>query len=320
LVIGSGMAPERLGSAARAAELAGFDEVWVSEDFFFNGGIAGAAIALAATERIRVGLGVVSAVVRHPAQLAMELTTLARAFPGRLLPGIGLGVPAWMDQMGLMPASPLGAVREATTMVRAMLDGLTVDVDGPLFSLRHGRLTHPPAERVPIVLGAVGPRMLELSGAVADGTVLSVVAGDDYLRFARAMVEEGRRRAGRTDRHRLTAFAICAIDRDGARARDAAREALAFYLAAGGVNALTESAGISERLVELLQGGPDRLAMAMPDDWVERLALAGTPDEVVVGIARLARAGADAVALFPVPAERAEEIIELAASEVLPRR
>src|SRR5215210_2513018 len=102
------------------AERAGFGEVWLSEDYFFSGGVSAAAVALAATERIPVGLGVVSAMSRHPALLAMEIATLDRAFPGRLMPAVGLGVPGWLEQMGLKPRSALGAVRECVTAVRTL--------------------------------------------------------------------------------------------------------------------------------------------------------------------------------------------------------
>ena len=111
LVVGSIVRPERLAEAAGLAETAGFDELWIAEELFITGGISAANIALAGSERLRVGLGVVSAMVRHPALLGMEIATTARAYPGRFLPGIGLGVPDWMRKMNLFPQSPLTAVK-----------------------------------------------------------------------------------------------------------------------------------------------------------------------------------------------------------------
>ena len=70
----------------------GFDEVWLAEDYFFYGGLSSAAVVLAATERVRVGLGILSCVARHPAVTAMEISSLDRSFPGRLMQGIGHGV------------------------------------------------------------------------------------------------------------------------------------------------------------------------------------------------------------------------------------
>lgn len=315
LVIGSSLGPERLASASQRAEKAGFADLWLAEDFFFTGGIAGAAIALGATHNIRVGLGVVSARVRHPALLAMEISTIAQAFPGRFVPGIGLGVPSWLRQMGLLPDSPLAAVRDCITAVRRLLDGEELTETGRVFEFDRVRLAFPLVERIPIHLGVIGPKMLELSGEVADGSVLSVLAGADYIRWARQRIETGRRRAGRTDNHHVTALAIYSVDPSAARATAAASSTMAFHLAAGGRNALTDVSGISARLPEILSQPPSEL----PPEWVDALTIAGTPDEVRGKIHKLFDAGADSVALFPTPVERVEEIIDLTAREVLPR-
>ena len=77
LVMGGAVAPENIASAAAAAESSGFDEFWLAEDLFFAGGISAATLALEATSHVTVGLGVVSAVARHPALLAMELATIS---------------------------------------------------------------------------------------------------------------------------------------------------------------------------------------------------------------------------------------------------
>ncbi len=320
LVLGSTVGPPHLAETAATAERAGFDELWLSEDFFFTGGIGGAGIALGATERIRVGLGVVSAVVRHPALLAMELATVAGAHPGRFLPGIGLGVPDWMRQMNLMPDSPLTAVRESVTTVKRLLSGETVSEEGMVFASRDVTLTYPPETFLPVYMGVIGPKMLELAGEIADGSILSVGAGIDYVLWARDRIESGRHKAGRMDPHEVTAFTIYAVDHDRHRARDSVRRTLGFYKAAGGRNALTDVAGISEDLTDMLaRGGADVVAREMPENWVDRLAVAGTPDEVVEKLGLLHEAGADSVALVPAQPERLEETIELTAQEVLTR-
>ena len=130
LILGSVIAPEAIAAAAAQAESSGFDEIWLAEDYFFTGGISGASVVLGATNEITVGLGVVSAVARHPSVLAMELATLSRSSPQRLVAGVGLGVPVWVRQMGLHPRSPLTAVRECVTAVKALLAGETLDHRG----------------------------------------------------------------------------------------------------------------------------------------------------------------------------------------------
>ena len=320
LVLGSALAPEEIGEMAQLGERLGFGELWLAEDYFFTGGISGAAFALAATERISVGLGIVSAMVRHPALLAMEISSLSRTHPGRLLPGIGLGVPFWVGQMELMPRSPLAAMRECVTSVRRLLAGERLTENGATFAFHDVQLAYPAPERPALFMGVIGPKMLELSGEVADGTIGSVLASPQYITWARERIASGQARANRSDRHPFTAFAMFSVSRDSRSAKQAIRQAVAFYLSAMPDNAMTDVYGIKEQAVELTKKGSlEAVARELPDQWVEDLAIAGEPDECAAGIRRLLDAGADSVALFPVPAERARELVELAAAEVLPR-
>ena len=92
---------------AEQLEADGVDQLWIIEDCFYTAGITLAAAALARTERLTVGLGILPAVARNPAITAMEIATLANLAPGRLIAGIGHGVQSWMAQMGARPESPL---------------------------------------------------------------------------------------------------------------------------------------------------------------------------------------------------------------------
>ncbi|MEX1133902.1 MAG: LLM class flavin-dependent oxidoreductase [Acidimicrobiia bacterium] len=319
LVLGGAVPPEKLAKLATGAESAGFDELWISEDFFVTGGISAANTVLSSTNSIRVGLGVVSALVRHPALLAMEIATTSRAHPGRFTPGVGLGVPVWMEQMNLLPKSPLSAMRGCVTAVRDLLDGKGIASEGKASSYDPIRLEFPPTERVPLYMGAVGQKMLELSGEIADGSILSVGAGSEYVKWARKQVEIGRQRSGRTGTHRITVFAIYSVGPDAQEASNAARKALAFYKGTGGRNALTDVAGISDELEGLAaRGGIKEVEEAMPDRWIDDLTISGTPDEVVAKITRLRESGADAIGLFPADGDRIEEVLNLTASHVLP--
>ena len=319
LVLGSSMAPEELTISAIRAEELGFQELWLSEDYFFTGGISGASSALAATTELEVGLGIVSVMTRHPALLAMELATIARQYPGRLRPGLGLGVPGWLRQMGLMPRSALTAMEECLSAVRRLLVGETVSQHSDLYTFQDVALTYPLDTPLPLAMGVSGPKMLQLSGRVADASILSVCAGTEYVRWARERIDEGRAEAGRNEPHRLTVFSIFSVDEDGQRARDTARSTLAFYRSAGGANALTDVYGISEELRALLaQGGAEHLEREMPQQWVEDLTIAGTPEECAAKIQALRDAGADSVGLFPTPAASAGRVISLAGERVLP--
>lgn len=203
-------APEGLPDFARRAEALGADDLWVVEDLGWNGGVSAAAVALGATRRLRVGIGIAPAPLRSPALLAMELATLARVFPGRLVAGIGHGVREWMEQVGVAPRSPLALLEETITAVRALLHGERVTSEGREVRIDGIRLVHPPAEPPPLVAGVVRPRSLELSGRVADGTLIAEGHGPRDLENARALLAKG----GAGDDHTLSVLAFCAVGDD----------------------------------------------------------------------------------------------------------
>jgi 5,10-methylenetetrahydromethanopterin reductase len=176
--------PERLRSLAQHTEAAGLDELWVWEDCFKESGVASAAIALGATETLRVGLGLMPVPLRNVALAAMEIATLARAFPGRFRPGIGHGVQSWMDQVGGRVASPLTLLREYASALRRLLDGEEVTISGRYVTLDRVRLAWPPPQPVPLLLGGAGPRSLALSGELGDGSMLTSTLRADEIEAA----------------------------------------------------------------------------------------------------------------------------------------
>lgn len=197
--------PQDVAAAVRSLQHS-YDELWVVEDLPFAGGISQTTLALEITDNIRIGHGIAPAPFRNPAALAMEWATLAEMYPGRFIAGIGHGVQSWMEQVGEKVASPLTLLEETIASVRSLLAGETVSVDGRYVQLDEVKLTFPPHTPPPVVSGVTGPRSLRMSGAVADGTVLSEGLGPDQIRAARRLIEEGRDAAGRTDPHLLTVF------------------------------------------------------------------------------------------------------------------
>ena len=200
-------APEELPGFARQVEALGVDDLWVVEDLGWSGGISAASIALGATQRLRVGIGIMPAPLRSPALLAMEVATVARVFPGRLVAGIGHGVTEWMADVDAVARSPLALLEETISSVRALLRGERVVMEGREVRLSGVQLVHPPAEPPPVVAGVVRPRSLELSGRVADGTVIAEGHGPSDVRSARASVEKG----GASADHTMTVFAFCCV-------------------------------------------------------------------------------------------------------------
>ncbi|HZD72555.1 MAG TPA: LLM class flavin-dependent oxidoreductase [Actinomycetota bacterium] len=189
--------PERLRGVARAADEAGLEELWLWEDCFRESGVASAAAALAWTGRLRVGVGLLPVPLRNVALTAMEVATLDRLFPGRLLVGVGHGVQGWMGQVGARVVSPLTLLREYAVALRVLLHGEEVTTEGTYVRLDKVALDWPPADPPALLVGAVGPRTLRLCGEVADGTILTGGTSADHVRAARRLVDEGCAAAGR---------------------------------------------------------------------------------------------------------------------------
>lgn len=306
-------APEYLPAFARRAESAGFEELWVVEDCFYGSGIATASTALANTNSIRVGVGIMPAVVRNPVFTAMEIATLARMFPNRFLPGIGHGVAGWMRQIGAFPKSQLKALEEVTVAVRDLLAGRNITFNGSEVLLNQAELVHPPQQSPPVFLGVRGPKSLTLSGRVADGTILAEYASPAYVAWARQQISAGQREAGRTEPHRVTVFAFTSVDADGTAARQALRPLIASAIAVEKIDVYLDALGILAEAQALAEKRTTaQLAEALPDEWITQLAVAGTPEECVRSIERLAETGADSVVLVPLPGRDVAELDVLA--------
>jgi len=198
--------PERLREVVEATEAAGVAELWLWEDCFWQGGLTAVTAALAWSERLRVGIGLLPVALRNPALAAMEIATVARLFPDRFLPGLGHGVLDWMGQVGARAGSPLRLLREYTAAVRDLLHGDPADVDGRYVHLDGVALDWPPASPPPLLLGARGPKTLRLAGELADGVILDAAATPDDLRAARIEIDAGRAVAGRTDPYQVVVY------------------------------------------------------------------------------------------------------------------
>ncbi len=180
--------PESLRRFAVSIDTAGFDELWVVEDCFFAGGLTTAATALALTSQVTVGIGILPAVARNAAMVAMEAANLERLYPGRLHLGLGHGVTDWMVQIGAKPSSWLSALGETTTAVRALLRGESITTTGDHVSLREVKLRFPPLQAPPVSLGVRRPKSLALAGEVADGVILAEGTSPEMVREVRALI------------------------------------------------------------------------------------------------------------------------------------
>ena len=134
-----------------------------------------------------MGIGLLPVPLRTVATTAMDAAMLYRLFPDRVTVGVGHGIQSWMRQNGAAPQSPMTLLSEYLTSLRALLAGDRVTADGRYVHLEDVALEWPPAAAPPVLVGAIGPRSLRLSGEAADGTVLVAGTGPDEVRRARVL-------------------------------------------------------------------------------------------------------------------------------------
>jgi alkanesulfonate monooxygenase SsuD/methylene tetrahydromethanopterin reductase-like flavin-dependent oxidoreductase (luciferase family) len=258
--------PEAFRDVVVAAEESGVAELWVWEDCFRESAFAQAAAALAWTSSLRIGIGIAPMPLRNVAVTAMEIATLERMFPGRLLPGVGHGVQSWMSQVGVRAASPLTLMREYVPALRRLLAGETVSVDGRYVKLDAVALDWPPAVVPRVYAAAEGPKTLHLSGEVADGTVLDSRRTPEEVGAWVDAVRAGRSGSGRDGAHDIVAYVVAAFGPD------------------------------ADEQLRAFAHGPD----SSPADLRAR-AVGGSVEEVAEGVRRYAAVGVDDVVLLPTP-------------------
>lgn len=282
-------APETLPAYAKKAEAAGFDELWLWDDCFLPGGLTSAAVALSATEQIKVGIGLIPSVAYNPLFTAMELTTLACNFPGRILPGIGHGVASWMKQIGAKPKSSLAAIEETTTAVRRLLQGEEFSMHGKQVNLEKVKMDITPEVVPPFFIGGMRTKTLGLAGRVGDGAILPAYSSPAYVRWTREQIDN--------PDTKLVVYAAAFVDPDAALARRMMRNVLAKWLPWGDIQ--LEILGIADEVKTAIEKYGEHLAEEIPDAWLDELTAAGSPEQVKSYVERLYEAGADSVVLEP---------------------
>ena len=179
---------------AAAAEAAGFSTLWVPDHYFLRDSFVALALAAERTTRIRLGTAVASPLLRHPALLASSFATLSELSDGRAVAGLGTGGSEFGSQLGLPIEQPLALVRDSVEIVKSLFTG-PANVGGSVFTAEGARLGWTPGA-MPVYLAARGPRMLELSGEIADGVITHGLA-PSHLQFVEERVKKGTAKAER---------------------------------------------------------------------------------------------------------------------------
>jgi len=296
----------------RYAEERGFEAVWQAESRLVRDAIVPMAAYAAVTEHIKVGSGVINNWTRNIGLLAATYLTLDDLAPGRIICGIG----AWWDPLaknvGIERRKPLTAMRETVEVLRRLLNmervtyhGEFLHVDGIELDVVHGR--REPRD-VPIMIGATGDKMMEMTGEIADGVVLNYCVPPEYNDKALELLADGAKKSRRSlddiDRPQLI---VCSVDHDHNKAIDTTKTLLCQYLAQQ--PHIAKASGVSDDVVTEIQsilGWPatkeqiNKAKHLVPDDLVHRITASGTPDEARSKVQEYVKRGATCPILYPV--------------------
>lgn len=302
---------------ARLAEESGYTDLWSAEVDGTDGFGTLAAIA-AVTEKLRLGTAIVPVYSRPPALLAMSAANLQGLSRGRFVLGIGTSTSIVIGRwMGIPFDKPVLRMRETVSILREALSGKKVTFEGETVSSQGFRLTADPGEPVPIYIAALGPKMLELAGEVADGVIFYLFTPEG-VRDAIAKVHASAKAAGRDPNEIDTVIRIpVAVDENQEFVRFMMRRMTAAYAMVDVYNASVSRQGYSEeakRLSDLWRAGDrEGAAQSVSDEMLEDFYIFGDEDTCRKKIGEFRDAGIKVPVIMPAsvagdPAERMANI------------
>jgi 5,10-methylenetetrahydromethanopterin reductase len=291
---------------ARSAEEADIARLWLSEDLFYHGAMPTAGAVAAVTNSIGLGFGVLTPYNRHPSLIAMEIASLLDIAGPRVTIGLGAGVKERVVRMGVPYHKPLAAVRETTRIIRQLLAGESVTLEGDVHSGRELSLNVDcPWPVPPVYLASTGPRSILQTGQIGDGLVLTIMSSVHHARWA---VEQATNAAIQADRPTpipTVVYLPLSVDDDPKAARDRLKPTIAFFL--------TRWAEIPPLAAMFTEWGPyasDHLANdvarlragetprdVIPDSVVDEYCIAGTPTECLTRLESYRAVGVTEAAL-----------------------
>ncbi len=285
-------------AVARRAVQAGATSVWMAQHLGYREAVVSCMAFAMRTEGAMVLPTAVMPYLWHPMPMAMQLATIAEAFPGRVGVAVSVGNLMNLKESGVALEKPVRVIREYVEALRALWQGETVDLEGHVFQLRGARLAFTPPAPIPIFVAATGPQLLRLSGRIADGVPFSGGLSLEFTRRCVALADEGVAQAGRDRTQvRKAGFVYFACSKNGRDAIEANRSKLAFLFRNPAQAENIHSLGVAidhEAIQDLVKKRElEKAARLVPQEVVQQFSVAGTPAECREGLQAYIDAGVD---------------------------
>jgi 5,10-methylenetetrahydromethanopterin reductase len=308
---------------AAAAEQAGFDQLWVSDDLFLRGVWPILSACALATERIGLGTCIVNPYTCHPSEIAMQAAALDELSGGRLNLGIAAGAADFLGWVGIPQERPLAATAETIRTLKALFAGeRPAQMGDPPRGWTDAAYLRFQTRQIPIYLGAMSPKMQQMIGELADGGLPLLFPPEQYREVA-ARIQAGAALAGRNpEAIDLAACIWVSVAPDRATAEQPLREKIAYYGHAFSADVLARL-GLTHADFEAIDyavqiEGDIARASALITPEMLQVGVAGTATDLIPRLVALADAGARHISFGPPLGPDPLVAIQILGSEVLP--
>ncbi|UEC43016.1 MAG: 5,10-methylenetetrahydromethanopterin reductase [Methanothrix sp.] len=306
----------KVGYLAKLAEDAGFDTIWITDHYNNRDVYSTLAILSLATSRVKLGTGVTNPYTRNVAVTASSIGSINEISGGRAILGIGPGDKATFDAMGVAWEKPLSAVRESVGALRELLAKKRVAGSG----MKGAQLAFSPG-KIPIYIGAQGPKMLEMAGMIADGVLVNASHPDDF-KYAIPLIREGAKKAGRDpDEVEIAAYTSFSADKNGEKAANEAKIVVAFIVAGSPETVLSrhgvkpeEAAAVSSAIA---RGDFGSALGAVTEEMIKAFSVSGTPADCRSRVDDLLATGVTQIVVGSPIGPNKERSIKLIGKEIL---
>jgi 5,10-methylenetetrahydromethanopterin reductase len=312
----------KLAAYAIQAENVGFDNLWVTDHFGNRNVYVTLAAAALYTNKITFGTGVTNPWMVNPVITAQAIATLNELAPGRVVLGMGAGDKTTLEAVGIDMGKPLAAVRESIEMFRKLTAGEKVAFQGEVFKAAGAKFNFKSANKIPVYVGAQGPKMLEMAGKIGDGVLINASHPSD-IEFAVKMANEGMKQAGKSPSDvDITAYTSFSINEDPKKAVKAATPVVAFIVAGSPPPVLEKhkiDVAKADELRAALKVGdfPKALAVITPE-MIDAFSICGTPDVCIEKIAGLQKIGISQFVVGSPIGTNVKNSIDLIGSKIIP--
>ena len=309
---------------AIAAEEAGFDQFWVSNDLFLRSATVILTAVATATQRIEIGSCILNPFTIHPAEIAMFAATLDELSGGRFNLGLSSGAEDFIHWLGMDFKYPRTLVVETVSAINALTSNQNAARDGKVLRwTEEAWLRFPSLRRLPIYLGAMSPKMLEEIGAIADGGLPLLFPPEHYQNIL-PHIERGLARAGRSlDDIDLAACIWCSVSADQDAAEAALADKIAYYGHAMSPLLLAQLGLTQEDFQPIRKAyhidGDVEKARSMVTRKMLKIGIAGTTDGLIKRMEKLAGLGLRHMSFGPPLGPDIFAAIQAIGRDVIPR-